>query len=288
MKIKFLLILMFGLCLASCSSTQSNTPELETPLQATPAQTQAAPESVLKDDLAKAVQSAAVVEPSLTQELSQAIKAQNDQQIQLLCEKILAQNRSDEKALSSLGLVYYRKNNFERSRFFLSRAASVASLQKNEKALHYVNLGLVEYALGEKNLAIRNFRKALEISPEDGSAAANLGAIYAREKDYAKAVIALEMAHRRGPRDLKTLNNYAVSLMANGQFDKSLNIYDEALKENASSREVLVNKSILLIDHMARLKEGLDVIQKLKFLGIPSESRDRLSVLENKAKSGLK
>jgi hypothetical protein len=39
---------------------------------------------------------------------------------------------------------------------------------------------------------------------------------------------------------------------------------------------------------MGKYQEGLDVINRLKFVGGPADTRNRIITLENKAKAGLK
>ena len=44
----------------------------------------------------------------------------------------------------------------------------------------------------------------------------------------------------------------------------------------------------LLVDHMKQYNEGLEIINRLKFVGGPEDTRNRIIALENKAKAGLK
>ena len=44
---------------------------------------------------------------------------------------------------------------------------------------------------------------------------------------------------------------------------------------------------ILLIDHMNKSADGLDLLDKLKFLGPSAEARNIINGLENRAKAGL-
>lgn len=217
-------------------------------------------------------------------ELNAAVKGQNDDQIRRVAEKILARVPDDERSLNALALVAYRKGQFTYASYLLGKAIAKNG---NRSELHS-NLGLVLLAQGEKLEAIRSFRRAIELNSDDGVAAANLGAIYVAERDYQKAAVVLDIALRKGPRDAKVLNNQAVALMATGRADRVKSLLEEGLKENAGNRELMFNQAILLVDHLGRYQEGLDVINRLKFVGAPSESRERLSLLENKAKAGLK
>ena len=217
-------------------------------------------------------------------ELNAAIKSQNEESIRAAAEKIVTRVPNDDRALNALAMVHYRKGQFDHAIYLLDRAIGAHP----KKAELYSNVGLVQLAKNERNDAVKSFRKAVELNADDGVSNANLGAIYVAEKDYHKAAVVLETAYKRGPRDPKTLNNYGISLAATGKGDKAKSVYEEALKDSSNNREVMLNYAILLVDHLGQTKEGLDVINRLKFLGPGSESRERLSILENKAKAGVK
>lgn len=217
-------------------------------------------------------------------DLNAAIKSQNDEQIRRVSERILARVPNDEKALNALGLVAYRKGQFTYASYLLGKA-----IQKNpNKSELHSNIGLVALAQGERTEAVKSFRRAIELNPDDGVAAANLGSIYVAEHDYQKAATVLDIALRKGPRDAKVINNQAIALMATGRADRAKGLLEDGLKDNPNNRELMFNQAILLVDHLGRYQEALDLINRLKFVGAPSESRERLSLLENKAKAGLK
>lgn len=220
-------------------------------------------------------------DPSL--DLNEALKAQNEERIKLTAEQVLMRKPDDVQALNALAMYHHRKNRAELATYLLNKALQKDS---NQSALHS-NLGLVLLSRGEKTAATRSFRRALELNPRDGLAAANVGAFYVQNKDYAKAVVALEMAYRQGIRDVATLNNYGVALMATGKHTQARDLFDAALKDHSNSRELLMNYAIVLVEHLGRNEQGLEMINRLKFMGAPSESRERLSYLENKAKAGL-
>lgn len=217
-------------------------------------------------------------------ELTSAIKSQNDDSIRIAAEKILARVPGDVRSLNALAMVYYRKGRFEHAAYLLGKA-----IQKdaNRAELHS-NLGLVSLAQNEPLVAVKNFRRAIEINPDDGAASANLGALYIANRDYIKARIMMETAYKAGLRDVKVLNNYGIALTAGADYERAKSIFQEGLKASSNHRELLFNYAILLVDHLNQYKDGLDVINRLKFVGAPPESRSRLASLENKAQSGVK
>ncbi len=216
--------------------------------------------------------------------LNEAIKIQNDEMIVKESTQILLKNPGDLRALNAMAVSSYRKGRYNLARYLLNKAKQA---HPNSSEV-YSNLGVVDLAVDDKRSAIQNFKKALQLNSEDAVAAANVGSLYVREKDYAKARVALEVAYRKGFRDPKTLNNYAVALAANGKYDKANDIYEEVLKQQPSNKEALFNSSVLLIEHLKKYNEGLDRLQKLKFSGGPADSKNKIIALENKAKAGLK
>ena len=215
--------------------------------------------------------------------LNDAIKNQNDDAIQKFSTEILTQNPKDVRALNSMALVYYKKGRMDAAQFLFNKAIAA---NPTFSELHS-NLGLVHLAKNERREALKSFRKALEINSRDYIAAANAGSIYAQEKDYNKAALALEIPIQRGTKDVKILNNYANALVATGRVKEAAEIFEKILKDNPSNREAMLNQAILLIENMQKNKEGLDLLNRLKFVGAPQDSREVIKSLENKAKAGL-
>ncbi len=99
--------------------------------------------------------------------------------------------------------------------------------------------------------------------------------------------MALDIAVKNGQRDFKVMNNYAIALSASGKTKEAADIYEKILKENPSQKDVMLNYAILLIEDLNKNKEGLDLLNRLKFVGTSPETRDIIKQLENKAKAGL-
>lgn len=221
---------------------------------------------------------------SLYSNLNDAVRSQSDEKMYQAASLILFTNPNDLKALNVMGMYQYKKSRFELAEFMVRKAIKANSTVGEL----YNNLGIILLAKNERREAILAFRKALELNSDDGVAAANVGAIYVTERDYAKANIVLDTAIRRGIRDPKVLNNYGIALSAVGKNSKAEGIFRDILKSQPNDREVLLNLAVLLIDGMGKNSEGIELINRLKFVGGPAESRSRINALENKAKAGLK
>ncbi|MDG0816760.1 tetratricopeptide repeat protein [Bdellovibrio svalbardensis] len=222
--------------------------------------------------------------PSQYAGLNEAIKSQSDERIYSTATQILAQSSNDAKALNALSMYHYKKGRFDLSRYLLNKAITASP----KTAELYSNLGIVQLAQNERREAVKSFRKALDIDNDDAVAAANLGAIYVQDRDFAKAGIVLETAYRKGVRDPRVLNNYAIALTANGKTEKAEDLYKSILKDNSSNKEAMYNYAVLLVERMGKYQEGLDLINRLKFVGGPADTRNKIIALETKAKAGLK
>ncbi|WP_413585168.1 tetratricopeptide repeat protein [Bdellovibrio sp. HCB274] len=283
---KYLLITV--LFIAACSSTPRSNESSEdmmggmdsvadAPMPEAPAQEKA-------DEPTPEPPKAAPVASSQYSNLNSAIKSQNDEGIYRAATDILAQNGNDARALNALAMYHFKKGRFDLSRYLLSKAIGA----NPNMAELYSNLGVVQLAQNERREAIKSFKKALSINAMEPVASANVGSIYVQEKDYKKGLLALEVAYSRGVKDPRVMNNYAVALTATGSYDKAADLYKRVVKEDSNNREAMLNYAILLVDKMEKYKDGLDVISRLKFVGGPAGSSNKINALENKAKAGLK
>lgn len=282
---KKILLFSFLAALTACSSQPAKETKTEAPAAVTVTEAPVAKKEEPRPVVAEEpVRPQVPTTPSQYAALNDAIKAQSDEKIYQAATQILTQSPNDAKALNALAMYHYKRGRFDLSRYLLAKAISGSP----KMAELYSNLGVVQLAQNEKRDAVKSFRKALDINSDEAVAAANLGAIYVQEKDYGKAQIVLETAFRRGVRDPRVLNNYAITLTAQNKYEKAEDLYKAILKDNNNNKDALYNYATLLVDRMGRYQEGLELINRLKFVGGPTDTRNRIIALENKAKAGLK
>lgn len=274
MKLQKLISLMLLLSFVSCASNEKSSDSGNEATDLSGKMTTPSQSSDLNANLKK----------SGVAPLDAAVQSQNDDSISQSASEILVKNPKDVRALNALGMVYFKRGRLEAAEYLLNKALAVDA---NRSEL-YSNLGLVKMAQGEKREAIKIFRKGLELNSQDSVIGANLGSIYVKEKDYSKAELSLEIPIKKGSKDIKILNNYAIALTGTGKYDKAQDLYEKLMKENPGQRDIMLNYSILMIDHKRKFREGLDLINRLKFVGVPMESRNLIKDLESKAKAGLK
>ena len=219
------------------------------------------------------------VEKPIYFQLNQHIKNQDEDSILKEGSAILMKNPNDVKALNAMAMSYYKRGQYALSKSLLLRAMKI------EPGTYEIqsNMGVVQLALGDKNEALKSFKKSIELNPNDYVSASNAGSLYVVEQDFEKASVVLEIAYSKGYRNTKVLSNYAVSLVATGKYEKADKIYREALKENGNDKGILFNHAILLIQFLKKNEEGLDIVKKLKFLGVPEESKKKFQDLQTMA-----
>lgn len=274
-------LIILSLILAGCSSSSVKE---ESPENVTTPPAEQVGDAVVETKVEEPVRPVVQTPPSQYAALNEAIKTQNDDGIYRAATQILSQSPSDTRALNALAMFHYKKGRFDLSRYLLNKA--IAANAKSAEI--HSNMGIVQLAQNERRDAIKSFRRALEVNSNDAVAAANLGSIYAQDRDYNKAIVVLETAYKRGVRDPRLLNNLGIALAATGKYDRAEGMYQAVLKEDSNNKEALYNYATLLIDFMGKYQDGLEQINRLKFVGGPSEVRNRIIALENKAKAGIK
>ncbi len=70
--------------------------------------------------------------------------------------------------------------------------------------------------------------------------------------------------------------------------EMAVDVLKQAFEAEKGAPEIIMNYAIVLIDYTKNYKEGLEVLDRLKMVGVPDSARPRINNLENKAKAGLK
>lgn len=282
--IKILLSLALTLFLFSCATG----PKTETEKPKTPEVKAEKPKGDQKTvDMKPVAETKAEpeeVKPAKYEALDAAIKSGSEERIRNTSVDILQTSPKDIKALNSLAMLQFKKGNYEAAGIILDKVLSI----EPKSSAAYSNLGLIQLVRNEKAEAVGFFKKALEYDNSNHAAAANLGSIYVKEKDFQKAIVALDNAVDSGKADEGSMTNYAIALTATGKAAEAAEIYDKILKKNPSNKNAMLNLAVVYIDRLNKFEDGLDLVNRLKFVGADFESRQVIKDLEVKAKAGLK
>lgn len=242
----------------------------------------------IKPDAKAAASSAAAargdINAPLYTSLNAATAAQNTDQIKQVSLDILQNNPKDVRGLNALAMTYYKKGLYNSAEYLLNKAITV----EPKVASSYSNLGLVLLARDEKREAIEAFKKALDYDSDHLAASENLGALYISAKQYDKAAEVLGRVAEQSLLSSGSRLNYAVALTGAGQIDQAVAAYEKLLKQDSTNKQALTNLAIIKIEKQSKFEEGLDLVNRLKFVDSDFGSQDLIKALENKAKAGLK
>ncbi|MCX7977462.1 MAG: tetratricopeptide repeat protein [Bdellovibrionaceae bacterium] len=284
---RWLICLPLFVLLSACGSAPRQEPSRVVVTEESPNQkdhlprTQQAPQTMQAPTSAAASGDPQPKEKTIEQQFAEALRSQDQAAIERIAAQLLMGNPRHTKALNALGLLNYRRGKFKMAEYFLRRA--IAS-SPNQAELH-ANLGMVLLANGEEYEAIKLLRRAFDLDANNPHIAANLGSIYVKHGDWNKAAVVLETAVSRGLNDYRILNNYALALTGQGKHQKAGEYYLRAMKDQSNRKELMLNYAIHLVEHQKKPAEALDLINRIKFLGVPAGSRELINDLENRAKA---
>ncbi len=224
------------------------------------------------------------INASLYSSLSAATASQNVEQIKQISLDILQNNPKDVRGLNTLAMTYYKKGLYNSAEYLLNKAI----VAEPKSAASHSNLGLVLLARDAKRDAIESFKRALDYDSDLLAAAENLGALYVSAKQYDKAAEVLSRIVEQSALSEGSKLNYAVALTGTGQIDQAVSTYERILKNNSTHKQALTNLAIIKIEKQSKFEDGLDLVNRLKFVDTDFGSQDLIKALENKAKAGLK
>lgn len=111
----------------------------------------------------------------------------------------------------------------------------------------YFNLARSLDEKGDKEGAILNYKKAIELNPKFSEALVNAGILYIGEGKFDIAAKSLNLAIKYNPKDFFAHNALGRAYEAMGDFEKSAKAYRSAIMENESFFEARDNLAKLLL-----------------------------------------
>jgi len=140
--------------------------------------------------------------------------------------KAIAMNKAEKEALVNRGNIYFDRQDFERAIQDYNACLAIDSTM--QKAIE--NRGSAYGALGKYDLALVDLNKALKLDPTSVNGYANRGVFYQNTNQHDKAIDdfykQMEVNHKESA-DL--LNSIAVSHLRQNQFNKALEVLNQAI-----------------------------------------------------------
>lgn len=154
-----------------------------------------------------------------------------------IAKKILAIDKHNEPALFYVAHGLYYAGQFRRSLHYWKRLKEICP---TEPSLH-LNMGACYDDLGESALAIRNYKKELELDPVCGTALYNLGNLYYHAHKYKLAAGYLERCYSQKHSVEAVICKLAHACFKTGQPEKEQILYEEYLQTNPNDTWALNN-----------------------------------------------
>lgn len=187
----------------------------------------------------------------------------------------------DVLQLIYLGINYYQQKELKNSLASFNQAIVLMP----ENANLYTFRGNVYQDLGDNALAEKDFRKTIELRPDDSHANFRIGIIYSQKNDFENAVKYLEISYRNsigtnldsigfGTNNLLFVSRQVICNNL-GNFLGQLNRYNEAIKYLKEAIEIepeYANPHIalgIILLQIGEVYEGITYIEKADKLGIP-------------------
>lgn len=180
-----------------------------------------------------------------------------------------------------VGVTRHQVRYWENTTTLFRHALAVAG----PNALYYELLGAALADNGETDAAIRHYRKALELNPNNGETLSNLGAALADQGSMAAAADRLQAALHIDPSLKKAHNNLGNLMARQGRLDEAIAHYRRALEIDpvmatainnlgvALARQGNVDAAVALFERALQIKP--DYASAQKNLAIYSAARNR-------------
>jgi tetratricopeptide (TPR) repeat protein len=139
------------------------------------------------------------------------------------------------------------RSDLDRKQYSLAKLVGLRALKIDDKdpAL-YVALGNIQLAEGQPDQAAVQFKKALEVRPDDRGALLELARLDLAQQDYAAAEVSLKKLVDTGYGTAEVQLALGVAYKGLVQPDKALGAYDAAEKLNARLAAVYLDRGIVL------------------------------------------
>jgi putative PEP-CTERM system TPR-repeat lipoprotein len=168
---------------------------------------------------------------------------------------------SDYRFLLMLATAYMQTGNHDKANEMLDKASSLVTNDDNA----HIELGASRLAMGQEELAIKEFESSLKNHPENTKAWITLANVYIKRGENAKALSIAKTMHKNAPTDLTLLNLLGSTQILEGQIEQARLSFEKAVSIDQG----------FIIAHINLSK--LDIAEK-KF----AEARQRLLKLNEK------
>ena len=159
-------------------------------------------------------------------------------------QKILVENPSHADTLHLLGLIAYRRSDYDRALHLITQAIQHHATQP----LFFYNQGLVHQALRQWSEAEGAYRNALSLKPDYIDALGNLGNVLREQGALEAACAVYEQVVTLKPDHAEGYNNVGVVLKEQGKVEEATAAWRRAIALNPDNAEAHYNLGMILFE----------------------------------------
>jgi tetratricopeptide (TPR) repeat protein len=150
--------------------------------------------------------------------------------------KLLMRDQRNVDAYKNLALVYYDQKKFKLAQTILGNAQKLADQAGKKDPDIFVNLGMIQIALGDNGKAMAAFKQAVELDKNHVIANYNIGSLALEHRDYNLAERSYGVVAKAWP------ENYGVNV-ALGYALQGQQKWDDAAKQLVKARDLKVKEA---------------------------------------------
>lgn len=155
------------------------------------------------------------------------------------------------------------RSSLERDQLSMARLVALRALKLDEADPEiYFAMGQINLKEGEREKALLQFKRAVEVRPDYLPAHNVLATMALANEDYSGAEEHLRRILQADSKNAAAHLNLGVAYKGMGQYDKALQEYEEAEKLNPDLGAIYLNKGIILAQHKGAPAQGLELYKK--------------------------
>ncbi|MCK6544330.1 tetratricopeptide repeat protein [Myxococcota bacterium] len=155
------------------------------------------------------------------------LKKQHAKAIDTL-RKLLMRDQRNVDAYKNLALVYYDQKKFKLTQTILANAAKMAEKAGKKDPDIFVNIGMLQIALGDNGKAMAAFKEAVGVDPNHVVANYNIGALALAHRDYDLAARSYGVVASAWPDNYEVTASLGYALQGQQKLDESAKLLEKA------------------------------------------------------------
>lgn len=184
----------------------------------------------------------------------------------------------DARVHNIKGIILYESRQFEAALSALETAVSLSrDLGRRDQSLIHANLGRVQWALNQGELATTSFRRAVSLNPTSAEAHNLLGQMYFRNGNCDNALFEMNQAYFLAPNSLSIVSNLAVTTFECNDAASAITYFQEAIDLDGLSLPGLYTYLAQAHLQLGQLDDALSAAQKGALL--PPENAEAFYIL---------